>query len=526
MDQAILTAAVEAEALIARGQGDGYDWMVAALGHAERGDRARAEAGFARALALTPDDPAVLTGAAAWYRREGRLRDAILACDRAIRIAPTYADAWIERAVAYATGGSAAVARDSFARAAALAPGSAVAHAGFASLAARDGQVQAAEAAARRALALDPRNLAAAGALASLALEAGDAAAARRLLEPLVTGAPPGPDRSQALTLLGNALARLGDSDAAFAQYQRANADFAARHAEAARGQLPATVFVEAIREGLEAIPASAWQAAPRASPSPDRPNHVFLIGYPRSGTTLVENVLASLPGVAALEERPTLAAADKAYLLGGRDEIVANIARFANLDQLALDELVQAYWSKVAASGVPANARHFVDMDPLKGTRLPFIARLFPQAKVVVMRRDPRDVVWSCFKTNFAATSGTLEYTTLESTARHYDALMRLTDLALATLPLTTFELDYRALVRDFDATTRALCQFTGIPWSEDVRRFDRTAQARGVATASASQVRQGLYDGTGQWRPFARHMAPVLPLLAPWIERLGYDD
>ncbi len=525
MDQALASAAAQAEALLASGGGDAYDWMVASLGRAERGDRAGAEAGFARALALEPDNPAVLTGAAAWYRREGRLRDAILACDAAIRIAPDYPDAWIERAVAYATGGSSATARASFARAAALAPHSAVAHAGFAALAARDGQIEAARTAARRALSLDPANLIATGALASISLEAGDAEAARALLEPIVGTAPPGPDRSQALTLLGNAHARLGDTDAAFAQYQRANDDFAAQHAEAAQRFLPATVFIEAIHDGLAAVPRTAWHE-PEAAPDSARPNHVFLIGYPRSGTTLVENVLASLPGVAALEERPTLAAADRRFLMGNPGEIAAGLDEFATLDATALDELRQAYWDKVAAAGIPADTGHFVDMDPLKGTRLPFIARLFPAATVVVMRRDPRDVVWSCFKTNFAATSGTLEYTTLERAARHYAALMRLTDLALATLPLHAFELDYRALVRDFDATTQALCNFTGIPWSEDVRRFDRTAQARGVATASASQVRKGLYDGTGQWRPFARQLEPVLPLLAPWIERFGYDD
>ena len=140
-------------------------------------------------------------------------------------------------------------------------------------------------------------------------------------------------------------------------------------------------------------------------------------------------------------------------------------------------------------------------------------------------MRRDPRDVVWSCFKTNFAATSGTLEYTTLTRAARHYDALMRLTDLALERLPLAIFELDYRKLIHEFDATTQALCEFAGIPWSEDVRRFDRTAQNRGVSTASAAQVRKGLYDGSGQWWPFAQHLEPVMPLLEPWIARFGYD-
>ena len=154
--------------------------------------------------------------------------------------------------------------------------------------------------------------------------------------------------------------------------------------------------------------------------------------------------------------------------------------------------------------------------MDPLKGTRLPFIARLFPgSANRHHAARSARRGVELLQDQFRARPAGRSNITTLERAARHYDALMRLTDLALERLPLNVFELDYRALVRDFEPVTQALCDFTGIPWSDDVRRFDRTAQARGVATASASQVRKGLYDGTGQWRPFARHMAPVLPLL-----------
>jgi hypothetical protein len=116
------------------------------------------------------------------------------------------------------------------------------------------------------------------------------------------------------------------------------------------------------------------------------------------------------------------------------------------------------------------------------------------------------------------------MEYTTLERAARHYDALMRLTELARERLPLTLHELRYEALVSDFDSTTRALCAFTGIAWRPEIRRFDRTAKARGVSTASAGQVRKGLYVGRRQWEPFARWLEPVMPILAPWIERFGY--
>ena len=173
---------------------------------------------------------------------------------------------------------------------------------------------------------------------------------------------------------------------------------------------------------------------------------------------------------------------------------------------------------------GLVAAGQTFVDMDPLKATRLPLIARLFPEARILIMRRDPRDVVLSCFRNSFALTSAALEFTSLERTARHYDAMMRLIEAARERLPLAFHEVDYHAMVRDFDGTTRALCAFLDLPWNESLRRFDRTARERGVATASASQVRRGLYDGRGQWEPFARYIEPVLPILQPWIDKFGY--
>ena len=492
-----------------------------------KGADAEADALFARALALEPGNPSTLTSLAIHYRRQGRHRDAVLACDEAIGLYPDYPDAWLERGSILAAGGSSAAAHASFTRAVALAPGNAAAHAGLAALAAREGDPAAARRHASTALAIDPANAIATNALASAELTEGAPDRAARLLEPLLARLnEPCLERSLARTLLGDARHRQRDHAAAFAQYQAANDDFAAIHAPEAANHLDQRSFIEALIAGFSASPVGAWQAAPATPIDTAAERHIFLLGYPRSGTTLVENILASLPGVAALEERPTLAAVDQAHIAGSTDQIIAGLQGFAALESEALRGYRAAYWKGVIASGVPAAAPCFVDMDPMKGTRLPFIARLFPDARILVMRRDPRDVVWSCFRTSFAMSSQTLEYTTLERTARHYDALMRLTELALERLPLHVHFVDYHRLVRDFDAETRAMCAFSGLEWSEAVRRFDRTSARRGVSTASVAQVQRGLFDGTRQWEPYAAYLAPVLPILQPWIAKFGYAD
>ena len=521
MNDSVTAAAIEARAALARGEHSAQHHNTLAWERALAGDMAAAKHLFGQALALSPNDAEALIGLAGIARAAGRLSEAVRLCDRAVAAHPAYPEAWLERAFVMHAGGAMPAARECYLQVVALVPDSAPAHAGLAAIAARDGNAAAGIKHGQAALRSDPQNAIAAAALAVLALEAGDPAAARRLVEPLAARrAYPGAEQIQLLSVLGDACDKLGDVASAHAAYAQSKADFAALHAPQFAGRTPHREWLAAIAAALPALDPLHWPA-PGPPPPTAATRHLFVLGYPRSGNTLLENVLASLPGVAALEERPTLHAADAAFLT----DPAAGLLRLQALDEPAAQEYRQAYWHAVTAAGVPGASPGFVDMDPLKGSRLPLIARLFPQAKVLLLRRDPRDVVWSCFRTSFALTNAAMDFTTLERTAQHYAAMMTLIERARAALPLSVHEVSYEGLVRDFDAETQALCSFAGLSWSPALRQFDRTAQRRGVATASAGQVRKGLYDGSGQWRPYAQYLAPVMPILAPWIERMGYS-
>lgn len=474
-----------------------------------------------RLLILQPQDWEARLFLAGLYRESGRLRDAVLACDSIIAATPGHGGAWLEKAQTLAAGGSLDAAHSCFAEAARLWPANAVTWAGLAGIDAVRGRGEDAREAALRAIRLDPASLPAASALAQSALETGDIEHALPILADALTRTS-GPDsaRVTALSLMGDLKDRLNDTKGAFAAYKESKSLLRILYRMRFGDRMPAQrALIQRTEASFRETDVDAWpipskQVASQGSFS----GHCFLLGYPRSGTTLTQTVLAAIPGVATLEERPTLEACDGDLLLA--DDAMK---RLRALDRQAAQPLREAYWHHVAQAKV-GGGHYFVDMDPLKGIRLPIIARLFPQADILVMRRDPRAVIWSCFHTNFAMTSAAWDFADLTDCCLHFDALMGLTTLCLERLPLRAHVVRLEDLVTDFEQESRAMCAALALPWSEDLHRFDRTERARKIGTASAGQVRKGLFDSRDQWRRYERHLEPVMHLLEPWIEKFGY--
>lgn len=507
-----------AETALAEGHRHAALYLFAGVKRLRTGDAHGAVALLAEADRMQPGQPQTLMALGDALRFTGQFFEGRRALEAAIALMPDYPAAWFSHALTLEALGLLEPALQSYQRVVALAPETAPGHAGMAAVLAQLGRAEESDAAAQRALALAPDDAAAHIAIARRHLSDQRHDEAVRHLAPLAARADLLlPDQVSALTLLGDALDGQDRHDEAFSAYTAANQRLAAMHAHAGPSQhLP---LVEAIgRAVAEADPACFAGPAPVHPQAADR--HIFLIGYPRSGVTLVEQILATAQGVETLEEHPTLAGASERYLHG------EGIAALCDISEDEANALRDAYWEAVRRFGIDPAGKTFVDMEPLKTLQLPLIARLFPAARVVFVRRDPRDVVWSCFRRSFVLNAASREFSSLDRTARHYDAVMRLAETCLARLPLQVYIVDYARLVRDFDAETQRLCAFAGLPWSEAMRRFEKTARGRAVSTRSAAQVRRGLFDGGGQWRRYERHLAPVLPILEPWVRKFGYAD
>jgi tetratricopeptide (TPR) repeat protein len=529
------TAAAEAQRAIARG-----DWAGAfriaelsppgeqpllfklrAIRNEQQGRLEAATADFERALALGPNDFGVLNALGLCLARLGRTGAALERLDAALALAPTYAPIHYNRGWTLESTGDLVGARTAYERAVELDPAHVQALANLAALAVRTSDWDRARGLALRALKLDPTHPTASIALAQLDLaEDGLAAAEARLATLLADRTRPTLyDRSLALTALGDVRDRQARFDEAFGAYSQANAGLKAIHAGrfAAPGVESGLARVLRLTEefGQATVGASSSPAGEPGWPS----GHVFVLGFPRSGTTLMGQVLESHAGVDTLDEQETLIDAAEAFLVPG------GLARLRDAGDAELAPYRDAYWRRVASAGVDPRGRVFVDKLPMNTLGLPLIARLFPTAKIIFVRRDPRDVVLSAFRRQFGINSATWELLSLEGAARFYDAVMRWAEACLAQLLLDVRVQSYEALTLDFEAERRGMAAFLGL----DPRAFgdDLGAASRAgrIATPSAAQISRGLYtEGSGQWRSYAGALSPVLPILLPWVERFGY--
>jgi Sulfotransferase family len=264
----------------------------------------------------------------------------------------------------------------------------------------------------------------------------------------------------------------------------------------------------------------AAWQTGVQAQQSPI--THVFLIGFPRSGTTLLEQVLACHPDVAAMEERTCLM--DSAAAFFGSD---ADLDRLGAATDAQLQPWRASYWRRVSESGIAALKPVFIDKMPLNAVFLPLIAKLFPQARILLALRDPRDVALSCFRRRFAMNAGMFEFTTLEGTAAYYAAVMDLVQIFRETLTLRLLEVRHENLVSDFDGEVARVCDFLGLEPRAEMSGFATHAKAQAIDTPSGAQLAGGLSSaGIAQWRRYRRELEPVFPVLGPFVARFGYPE
>jgi tetratricopeptide (TPR) repeat protein len=340
---------------------------------------------------------------------------------------------------------------------------------------------------------------------------------ARDLLKEALKGHREFTLRHNLLFPLAVSLDALGDYEAAFAAMSEAHRSqveyLAAALGKTAAAESPTLALTQ---RGVEAGEPLYWrdEAPPSRAQSP-----VFVVGFPRSGTTLLEIALDAHPALCSMDERPFLARAVDHMRSFGLD-YPADLGKLT-AQQLTL--LRTHYWRSVDAQVSLGAGQRLVDKNPLNLLRLPLIRRLFPHAHTVLIVRHPCDVLMSCFIQHFRAPDLAMLCRDLPTLADSFRRSFDYWYAQEARLGAATFEIRYETLVADLEGQLRALVSFLELPWEPAMLSPAARARARGfISTPSYTQViRPVSSQAVGRWRNYEPQLREVMPTLAPYLER-----
>lgn len=338
------------------------------------------------------------------------------------------------------------------------------------------------------------------------------------IAESALTRNPISDKKNELHHLLGELYDRQGDTVRAFAHFSEGNRVTASAVSDASRHSYMLSID-EHRKQFRAALPLSTNSSHQAVGESP-----VFLVGFPRSGTTLLEQILDSHPRLQTLDERPTVGVMLNAY-----ENIVARRPEAATaLTGAELKALRDCYFQEAGKYVKHEPGRTLVDKFPLNLINAYHIWRVFPDARFILAIRHPCDVCLSCFMQNFALNEAMTAFTSLESTAATYAAVMNLWQEFTQHLPLRYHMIRYEDLVENMEGEAHRLLEFLDIEWSDAVLGHVEHARRRGtISTPSYHQVTQPIYKTAKyRWKRYARELEPIMGTLRPFIERFGYGN
>jgi len=258
-------------------------------------------------------------------------------------------------------------------------------------------------------------------------------------------------------------------------------------------------------------------------------PSHrlALLGGHPRSGTTLLEQVLDAHPDVVSAEETEIFQNDAYGPLLRGHPDDTAMYAALVTATPGQLQQARQNYFRAMDLSlGQPLGGRLLIDKNPSYTFLIPAFVRIFPETKFLIALRDPRDVVLSCFMQNIPLNQVGAAYLSLASTTAEYTELMGAWQTIAPRLRNPYLEVRYEDMVEDLESVARRTLDFLGVPWDARVLGFDEHARQKTVRSPTYADVTQPVYKrAMGRWRNYQKYIEPHLETLEPFVKAFGYE-
>jgi len=519
-----------------RGDGapDADQWLMRAQSLHQDNQLGQAARAYAKVLETRADDAEAIFGLGQIVIARGEIQKGAELVERAIAADPKVAAFHVCLADARLQLGLADEALQSAEQAVALAPAEAAGHCAVANCHDRTNRREEGLAAARRAVERAPRDANAVVLLARLERQTGDQdAAGRRLDAVLADGTTPTYFRQRALFEKGMLLDQAGRYDEAYAAFAECG-DETSRDPQAR--PIDRDIWfrrIDEYRAGLTPELLGRWKPEDVAG---DRPAPTFLIGFPRSGTTMTEQIMAAHPRVRTSDEREFIRAAkDEMMRMTGVEEEAGGSGggggggvpeALGRLDAAQIGRLRSFYWQRVEAAHGPVGDHVFVDKLPLNIVDVGLINVLFPDARVIVALRDPRDVCLSCFMQWFGLNTSMINFLSLDRTVAFFARVMGLWLHLREHLTLRYEEIRYEDTVTDLETQARLILDVLGVAWDPAVLRFHERAKNRLISTPSFTAVTEAVHTrAVARWKNYAGHFEPHQAALAPFVEAFGYE-
>ncbi len=248
----------------------------------------------------------------------------------------------------------------------------------------------------------------------------------------------------------------------------------------------------------------------------------IFLIGFPRSGTTLLDTILRTNKSVEVIEEKPIL----KNFLINVEKKTNNDLNQLANLDQEFIKKMQNFYFDERKKYQKNKNSKLVIDKMPLNIIHIGEILRFFPNAKFIFALRNPYDCVLSCFMQQFELNPAMKNFLSIDSSAILYDLVMQLWMIYKKIFIMNCHFIKYEDTVLNFEKTTKDIYKYLDLEWSEGTKDFYKTGKDRlDISTPSYDQVTNPLYSkSVNRWKNYEKQFEGVRNLLDIWVNEFDY--
>ena len=287
-------------------------------------------------------------------------------------------------------------------------------------------------------------------------------------------------------------------------------------------GKFDKNLLRNMIKKRIEYFKSSSTKNWKRYILKKDFSDPIFLIGFPRSGTTLLDTILRSHPSIEVLEEKPTI------------DKFIKHLQKKHNNELSKLEEVNEDLIAEVRNIYFNERSKHikfdskktYIDKMPLSMIHVGELIRFFPESKFIFSLRNPYDAVLSCFMQNFSPNNAMINFFNLYDASTLYDLVMCLWDEYFKLYKNNIFTIKYENVVSNFDQSINELLNFLELNWSDNVKEYYKTAKKRDIInTPSYNQVNMPLYkDSISRWKNYDDKFSECKIFLDKWVKKFNY--